>query len=119
VAAFLGELLAIRLAGPESGPMNGLLNQKGLTGRYGVGRVTAARGTVVPGTIRRNDPMSLIKKLAKRMFSEPEMPPELGRNEPCWCGSGRKYKHCHLERDERKRSARRAGTLNGSQPSMF
>lgn len=19
-----------------------------------------------------------------------------GRNEPCWCGSGRKYKHCHL-----------------------
>lgn len=21
--------------------------------------------------------------------------PELGRNEPCWCGSGRKYKQCH------------------------
>src|SRR4051794_16467441 len=21
---------------------------------------------------------------------------KLGRNEPCWCGSGRKYKHCHL-----------------------
>lgn len=20
----------------------------------------------------------------------------LGRNEPCWCGSGRKFKHCHL-----------------------
>ncbi len=19
----------------------------------------------------------------------------LGRNEPCWCGSGKKYKHCH------------------------
>lgn len=24
--------------------------------------------------------------------------PRLGRNEPCWCGSGRKYKHCHLSR---------------------
>ncbi|WP_147262035.1 SEC-C domain-containing protein [Blastococcus sp. TF02A-26] len=24
--------------------------------------------------------------------------PRLGRNEPCWCGSGRKYKHCHLGR---------------------
>jgi len=25
-----------------------------------------------------------------------ESPPsELGRNEPCWCGSGRKFKHCH------------------------
>ncbi|AWV89064.1 SEC-C metal-binding domain-containing protein [Bradymonas sediminis] len=23
----------------------------------------------------------------------------LGRNEPCWCGSGRKYKRCHLNDD--------------------
>jgi hypothetical protein len=23
-----------------------------------------------------------------------------GRNEPCHCGSGRKYKHCCLERDD-------------------
>ncbi len=21
--------------------------------------------------------------------------PKVGRNDPCWCGSGRKYKHCH------------------------
>jgi len=26
--------------------------------------------------------------------------PKLGRNEPCWCGSGKKYKKCHLEADE-------------------
>jgi hypothetical protein len=25
--------------------------------------------------------------------------PRLGRNDPCWCGSGKKYKNCHLERD--------------------
>lgn len=24
--------------------------------------------------------------------------PALGRNEPCWCGSGRKFKTCHLRR---------------------
>jgi uncharacterized protein YecA (UPF0149 family) len=24
-----------------------------------------------------------------------------GRNEPCWCGSGKKYKKCHLDEDER------------------
>ena len=24
--------------------------------------------------------------------------PSLGRNEPCWCGSGRKFKQCHLGR---------------------
>ncbi len=26
--------------------------------------------------------------------------PAPGRNEPCYCGSGRKYKHCHLRHDE-------------------
>jgi len=24
----------------------------------------------------------------------------LGRNDPCWCGSGKKYKHCHLRDDQ-------------------
>jgi preprotein translocase subunit SecA len=27
---------------------------------------------------------------------------KLGRNDPCWCGSGKKYKNCHLESDEAK-----------------
>ena|SRR5436190_24238612 len=31
-----------------------------------------------------------------------------GRNEPCHCGSGRKYKHCCLEKDDRAASAERA-----------
>ncbi|MFW6253016.1 MAG: SEC-C metal-binding domain-containing protein, partial [bacterium] len=24
---------------------------------------------------------------------------KLGRNDPCHCGSGRKYKHCHYNED--------------------
>jgi preprotein translocase subunit SecA len=24
-----------------------------------------------------------------------------GRNDPCWCGSGKKYKHCHLRSDRK------------------
>ncbi|MDZ4766824.1 MAG: preprotein translocase subunit SecA [Chloroflexota bacterium] len=24
----------------------------------------------------------------------------IGRNDPCWCGSGKKYKHCHLKSDQ-------------------
>ena len=28
---------------------------------------------------------------------------EIGRNELCWCGSGKKYKKCHLKSDEAKR----------------
>ncbi|HWL84226.1 MAG TPA: SEC-C metal-binding domain-containing protein [Polyangiaceae bacterium] len=30
---------------------------------------------------------------------------KLGRNDPCHCGSGQKYKKCHLPADEAKRSA--------------
>jgi hypothetical protein len=32
----------------------------------------------------------------------------LGRNEPCHCGSGRKYKHCCLEKDEQAEREARA-----------
>jgi hypothetical protein len=28
--------------------------------------------------------------------------PKLGRNDPCWCGSGKKYKKCHLGKDSLK-----------------
>jgi hypothetical protein len=27
--------------------------------------------------------------------------PKLGRNDPCWCGSGKKYKKCHFGKDNR------------------
>jgi preprotein translocase subunit SecA len=26
--------------------------------------------------------------------------PTRGRNEPCWCGSGKKYKYCHMQQDQ-------------------
>jgi preprotein translocase subunit SecA len=28
--------------------------------------------------------------------------PQLKRNDPCWCGSGKKYKHCHMKSDRAK-----------------
>jgi hypothetical protein len=31
---------------------------------------------------------------------QPQPRPELGRNKPCWCGSGRKYKVCHLNSEQ-------------------
>lgn len=30
---------------------------------------------------------------------------KLKRNDPCWCGSGKKYKKCHMEEDEQKMHA--------------
>jgi SEC-C motif len=34
---------------------------------------------------------------------------KLGRNDPCHCGSGQKYKKCHLAQDDAARSAELAG----------
>ena len=43
-------------------------------------------------------------ELLNKVFPPKEMKPHkgLGRNEPCWCGSGRKYKTCHMIADQRK-----------------
>lgn len=30
---------------------------------------------------------------------------KIGRNDPCHCGSGQKYKKCHLPKDDAERSA--------------
>lgn len=35
----------------------------------------------------------------------------LGRNDPCWCGSGRKYKNCHCDFDSRIDAFRRQGAV--------
>ena len=34
-----------------------------------------------------------------------------GRNDPCPCGSGKKYKNCHLDKDEAAARAARAKAL--------
>jgi uncharacterized protein YecA (UPF0149 family) len=51
---------------------------------------------------------------AKNMFQDSQMTPppaRPGRNEPCWCGSGKKYKKCHLPGEEAK-AAEKSCSLN-------
>lgn len=36
---------------------------------------------------------------------------KLGRNDPCWCGSGKKYKACHLDFDQHIERARSQGHI--------
>jgi uncharacterized protein YecA (UPF0149 family) len=43
---------------------------------------------------------SIVKIFSSRHEQEPERYP--ARNELCWCGSGLKYKKCHLSSDEEK-----------------
>ena len=56
----------------------------------------------------------MLKAILERLatFFAPKEIPQLGRNEPCHCGSGRKYKKCCLEKDAgRLRSEREAGPM--------
>jgi preprotein translocase subunit SecA len=43
-----------------------------------------------------------------------------GRNDPCWCGSGKKYKHCHLRADQGHEPAPEAagGDGQGARPPV-
>ncbi|HUV88694.1 MAG TPA: preprotein translocase subunit SecA [Anaerolineae bacterium] len=34
----------------------------------------------------------------------------LGRNDPCWCGSSKKYKHCHMRQDAEAQQGQLAAT---------
>jgi len=39
----------------------------------------------------------------------------IGRNDPCPCGSGKKYKKCHIEKDEKKdQKERQKAALNAA-----
>jgi uncharacterized protein YchJ len=48
--------------------------------------------------------MKFLKGIMNMFSSADEQAAEinLGRNELCWCGSGKKYKKCHLLEDEKK-----------------
>jgi uncharacterized protein YecA (UPF0149 family) len=35
---------------------------------------------------------------------QPKETTKLGRNDLCWCGSGKKYKKCHMDSDVAKHS---------------
>ncbi len=50
--------------------------------------------------------MRVLMGILNKLFGmkQPEPTPKLGRNDPCWCGSGKKYKKCHMDSDLRKQS---------------
>jgi len=69
---------------------------------YDLARFASDRGDAERGLslLRRagaapDDPMV---QLFQRYVTTPRS--DIGRNEPCWCGSGRKYKKCHLGHEQ-------------------
>ncbi|UQX13024.1 SEC-C domain-containing protein [Candidatus Mycobacterium methanotrophicum] len=65
-------------------------------------RIASDRGDAERGLalLRRAgvEPDHPLATLLERHRAEPRR--DLGRNEACWCGSGRKYKKCHLGREQ-------------------
>jgi tetratricopeptide (TPR) repeat protein len=64
---------------------------------YAGDRGDAARGLSL---LRRADapPEHPLVQVLEHFQARPR--PGLGRNEPCWCGSGMKYKKCHLRNEQ-------------------
>jgi hypothetical protein len=56
--------------------------------------------------------MGLFDKVLNLINAKEETRPAVlpNRNEPCWCGSGKKYKKCHQPDDQEK--ATKACSLN-------
>jgi hypothetical protein len=70
----------------------------------GGGSATPA-GSLTPSSLLR-----LSTRAVARNMKQPARR-QSGRNARCWCGSGKKYKHCHLKMDEAAESARYAPDL--------
>jgi len=51
--------------------------------------------------------MGIFDKIDRLLNSKTEERPRQrpGRNELCWCGSGKKYKQCHLPADEKQQAS--------------
>lgn len=76
----------------------------------------AARVAIEMENFRDEDPLRAFKRSPKPaphferlpmpdefdfpMVEEVRQRPQLGRNQPCWCGSGKKYKKCHWLADQ-------------------
>ena len=92
-----------------------LLAVVSLSGSFAIARLVSlfashpVTGTCAKQLGEGRDPVGLLDKLLKR--NPPKDAAKLGRNDLCWCGSGKKYKKCHYAADQghfaRLRSERR------------
>jgi tetratricopeptide (TPR) repeat protein len=64
--------------------------------RYASDRGDAERGLALLRRAGAPDDDDFVELLAAH---QPRPRAEVGRNQRCWCGSGRKYKRCHLRRE--------------------
>ena len=80
-------------AHPRQQVPSGALPAAGPSGRPPVRGTPNRGGNGGGGAGQRRPPAGPISPTGTRIVSGP--PAKVGRNEPCWCGSGRKFKVCH------------------------
>jgi preprotein translocase subunit SecA len=73
--------MALALAGAET------------LARHGIGPANAPAGAAMAGGASARSPLRV--QAPARNPQDPQSWGKVGRNEPCPCGSGKKYKHCH------------------------
>ncbi|HEX5980782.1 MAG TPA: preprotein translocase subunit SecA [Thermoleophilaceae bacterium] len=84
--------------GGGSSTTGGRLNYSGGHAAQGRDAIAAAAGTAIPSgmaeaaDLAADEVAGSIPVVETRRLDEHE---KLGRNDPCWCGSGKKFKKCH------------------------
>jgi preprotein translocase subunit SecA len=68
-----------------------------------------------PRPMRAVHPSSSGQSESTKPIKTPKRP---GRNDPCWCGSGKKYKHCHMREDQLSGAAVPAQPVQGDQAAQ-
>jgi preprotein translocase subunit SecA len=87
-----------RWGGGGTSTAGGRLNYSGGHAAQGRDAIAAAAGTATPAAMAEAADMAAdevagsIPVVETRRLDEHE---KLGRNDPCWCGSGKKFKKCH------------------------
>jgi len=73
----------------------GRLNYSGGHAAQGRDAIAAAAGSAVPAGMAEADDEETINPLPVVETRRLDDTEKIGRNDPCWCGSGKKYKKCH------------------------
>jgi preprotein translocase subunit SecA len=76
-------------AGSSTGGASRVSYSSGASAGAGALAAAAAEVAVEPGEHAHDEPVAVVEQ--RRVSSDEQ----LGRNDPCWCGSGKKFKRCH------------------------
>jgi len=90
--------MALALAGAETLARHGIGGPAPSSGASGAGGVGVPSGIALGGAPFSGPATAIPPRLAVTSDRNPQDPQswgKVGRNEPCPCGSGKKFKHCH------------------------